>query len=461
MAKNSEEIKKEINQSKYHLDPKTTDIERESVEAPRYGCALSGVYATTLGLNNAIPILHSGAGCGVAHLFGTLYPGGQSCGQNKGGTATPCSCLVEEHVILGGEEKLDNLIDSTIKISNSNFYVVISGCVPSLIGDDVDSVVENYQFNHDIIHVNAPGFKAHSFEGYNLFWDSLIESDILQKQEVEKNTINILGVLPYNNVFWKGDLYEIKQLFAALGVNANVIFGYGDGLTNLKNVPKAALNVVVNPWLGVRAAKKLKEKFGTPYITFPGIPIGAKQTSSFIDRVGRTLNIDEVKVSDFIKSKEDNYYHLFEAPGDAIILSRPNQYFAVVADSAYAIGYTKFLTNELGYLPDIVQITDNPPVEVREKIIKEINNSLESTITPDVIFEADTYRIRENLKDRPFTFLLSSSLEAPTASEDFGACHVSAAFPILSSAVLVNHYGGYYGGLTLFEDLVSTFVGPL
>ena len=108
-----------------------------------------------------------------------------------------------------------------------------------------------------------------------------------------------------------------------------------------------------------------------------------------------------------------------------------------------------------------MQITDNPPVEVREKIIKEINNSLESTITPDVIFEADTYRIRENLKDRPFTFLLSSSLEAPTASEDFGACHVSAAFPILSSAVLVNHYGGYYGGLTLFEDLVSTFVGPL
>ncbi len=461
MVENSEKIKETIEQGKYHLDPKISDVERNSVEAPRYGCALAGVYATVLGLNNAVPILHSGAGCGVGNLFGTLYAGGEGCGRNEGGTATPCSCLVEEHVILGGEEKLDNLVNSTIELFNSNFYVVISGCVPSLIGDDVESVVENYQYEHPIIHVNAPGFKAHSFEGYNLFFDSLIESDILEEQEVDERTVNILGVVPYNHVFWKGDLYEIKNLFAALGIKANIIFGDGDGLTNLKNIPKAALNIVLNPWSGVRAAEQLKEKFGTPFITFPGIPVGAKQTSSFLYRVSEKLNLDPVEVDNYITEKETWYYNLFEYPGDAVILCRPNQYFAVVADSAYAIGYTKFLTNELGYLPDIVQITDNPPVEVRQKIIDEINNSLESTIKPDIVFESDTYRIRNNLKDRPFAFLLSSSLEEPTSLEEFGACHVNAAFPIYGNSVLVNHYGGYYGGLTLFEDLVSTFVGPL
>lgn len=461
MAEKADKIKETIKEGKYHLDPKITDIERESVEAPRYGCALAGVYATVLGLNNAVPILHSGAGCGVGNLFGTLYAGGESCGANAGGTATPCSCLVEEHVILGGEQKLDDLIDSTIQVFNSNFYVVISGCVPSLIGDDVDSVVENYQYEYPIIHVNAPGFKAHSFEGYNLFWDSVIESDLLQEQEVDNRTVNILGVVPYNNVFWKGDLYEIKKTFKELGINANIIFADGDGLTNIKNVPKAALNIVLNPWTGVRAAQKLQDKFGTPYITFPGIPVGAKQTSSFIKRVSDRLNLDEVEVDNYITDKEEWYYKLFEYPGDAIILCRPNQYFAVAADSAYAIGYTKFLTNELGYLPDIVQITDNPPVEVRQKIIDEINNTLDSTIKPDIIFEADTYRIRKNLENRPFAFLLSSSLEEPTCLEEYGACHVNAAFPIYGNAVLVNHYTGYYGGLTLFEDLVSTFVGPL
>ena len=229
MVENYEKIQKEL-LNKPTIESNLNHLEQQSVEAPRYGCALAGVYATVLGLKNAVPILHSGAGCGVGNLFGTLYAGGESCGVNEGGTATPCSCLVEEHVILGGEEKLNNLVDSTIQLFNSNFYVVISGCVPSLIGDDVDSIIEYYEDEHPIIHVNAPGFKAHSLEGHNLFWDAVIDSNLLEKQAVEKGTINIFGVVPYNHVFWKGDLYELKKLFASIGIKANVIFGDGDGL---------------------------------------------------------------------------------------------------------------------------------------------------------------------------------------------------------------------------------------
>ena len=115
MSENYEKIQKEFfNQPT--VESNVDNLEQNSVEAPRYGCALAGVYATVLGLKNAVPILHSGAGCGVGNLFGTLYAGGESCGVNEGGTATPCSCLVEEHVILGGEDKLNNLVDSTIQL---------------------------------------------------------------------------------------------------------------------------------------------------------------------------------------------------------------------------------------------------------------------------------------------------------------------------------------------------------
>jgi len=57
--------------------------------------------------------------------------------------------------------------------------------------------------------------------------------------------------------------------------------------------------------------------------------------------------------------------------------------------------------------------------------------------------------------------LLSSSLEAPTAMEDFGALHVSASFPVYNKSILVHNYAGYDGGLQLFEDVISIFVGPL
>ena len=444
------------------IDTGINNFEKESVEAPRYSCALAGVYGTTLGIRGGIPILHSGAGCGVGQLFGTLYAGGESAGGNEGGTSTPCSCLVEEHVILGGEEKLRNLIESTIEIANDELFVVTSGCVPSLIGDDVDQVVDEFRDQAAIIHVNAPGFKANSPEGYNLFWDAIIDQLLPDETfETEEKTVNIFGVVPYNHVYWKGDLLTIKILLESIGIKTNIIFTEKNGLDHIKKIPQAESNIVVNPWLGVRAVKKLEEKYGTPFIKFPNVPVGAKQTAEFLRIVGEKLSIPSETVENYIAEKEDWYYRLMEYPGDAIILVRPNSFYAVAAESSYAIAFTKFLANELGYLPDIIQITDNPPLEVREEIIREIRENLDTVVQPDIIFEADTYKIRKNLENRPFLFLFSSSIEAPTSIEDYNALHIPISYPIYNRSVLAKHYSGYDGGLTVVEDVVSGFVGPL
>ena len=449
-------------ENKSGIDTNVSYFEREAVEAPRYSCALAGVYGTTLGIRGGIPILHSGAGCGVGQLFGTLYAGGESAGGNEGGTSTPCSCLVEEHVILGGEEKLRNLIESTIEIANDELFVVTSGCVPSLIGDDVDQVVDEFRDKAAVIHVNAPGFKANSPEGYNLFWDAIIDQLLPDEAgDVEEKTVNIFGIVPYNHVYWKGDLLTIKNLLGSIGIKANIIFSEKNGLDHINKIPQAEYNIVVNPWLGVRAVEKLEEKYGTPFIKFPNVPVGAKQTAEFLRTVGEKIGVPEQTVENFISQKEDWYYRLLEYPGDAIILVRPNSFYAVAAESSYAIAFTKFLANELGYLPDIIQITDNPPIEVREEIISEIRNNLDTVVQPDIIFEADTYKIRKNLEDRPFLFLFSSSIEAPTSIEDYNALHIPISYPIYNRAVLAKHYGGYEGGLTVVEDVVSGFVGPL
>lgn len=92
------------------------------------------------------------------------------------------------------------------------------------------------------------------------------------------------------------------------------------------------------------------------------------------------------------------------------MIARPHPYFAVVADSDSAVSITKYLANKMGYLPDIIQITDNPPEETRELINEELTNGLETPAWPEITYEVDAYRIRENLKDRSFMFLLASSL---------------------------------------------------
>ncbi|MGB9979171.1 nitrogenase component 1 [Methanobacterium sp.] len=434
--------------------------EDQYLEAPRYSCSLAGAYGTTLGINGGVPILHSGAGCGVGQLFGTLYAGGQAAGGNEGGTSTPCSCLVEEHVIFGGEEKLRNLIQSTTELFNGELFVVISGCVPSLIGDDVDAVVGEFRDKVPIVHVKAPGFSGNSYEGYELFLEAVVDQLLTEKPK-QKKLVNILGVVPYNHVFWKGELTTVKKLLEKIGIEANVIFTEPNGIESIDKIPAAEYNIVLSPWNGHRAAKKLEDKFGIPFISFPGVPIGAKQTGEFLRTVAEKLDVPSDEVEEYIKGEEKWSYRYLEYPGDAIILVRPHSYFAVAADSNTAVSITKFLTNEIGYLPDIIQITDNPPVEYREKIVQEIKDNIDTVVIPDIVFEADTYKIRKNMEDRPFLFLFSSSLEAPTAMEDFAALHISAAFPIYNKSILVHNYAGYEGGLRLVEDVVGTFVGPL
>jgi nitrogenase molybdenum-iron protein beta chain len=432
--------------------------ESRVVEAPRFGCALAGVYEATIGLKSAVPILHSGSGCGMSQIHGTGFAGGFNSTGDYGGTNVPCSSLVEEHVIFGGEQKLRDLIETSLKMFHAELFVIISGCVPSLIGDDVDAVTEEFRDQAPIIHVNAPGFNGNSFEGYELFFESLIDQ-LLTSKKKKKNLVNIFGIVPFQHIFWKGELKSIKDLLKAIGVEANMIFTEFDTLDSLQKIPEAEYNLVFSPWVGHRTVKKLEEKFKTPFISFPGVPIGPIQTSRFLRKVKDKLNLEGKNVEDFIAEEERRVYQLMEYGADSIIVVNPNSYFAVVADTNTAISITKFLTDEISLLPEIIQITDEPPIELRESIVKEFQ-SKEISYTPEVIFEKDSYRIKKNLENRSFTVLFGSSIES-TVAEGFRALHLTITFPSYNRLVLGDNYVGYDGGAHFVENSRSIKLGPI
>lgn len=430
----------------------------DSVEAPKYSCALGGAYATTVGVYGLVPLLHSGLGCGLGHLFGQFYAGGQNAGGPFGGTSTPTSGLVEEHVIFGGEDKLRKLIEAAAEVMEGDAFAVISGCIPSLIGDDVEAVIREFP-DVPIINVNAPGFSGSSYDGYELFFEAVIDQ-ILTSQPTEEGVVNIFGIVPYQHLFWKGELYTIKNLLESIGLKPNIIFTEFNGFEKLKELPKAEYNLVLSTWNGHKAAKKLEEKFGIPSIKFPGVPVGPKQTSEFLRTINEKLHVPKNVVEKVIEQEERRIYRFIEYAGDMILISRPHSYFAVVADSNAAVSVTNFLVNEVGLLPDIIELTDNPPEEYRENIVKALTENLKCASLPEIVFEPDSYQARENLRDRPFQFLFASSLEANSAAE-LDTIHITIGFPSYNRVVLESSYAGYSGGLRLIEDFTSTFAGPL
>lgn len=106
-------------------------------------------------------------------------------------------------------------------------YVILSGCIPSIIGDDVDSVIQEIRKGPEfsaLIHAKTPGFAGNSYDGYEIFFDAVIEQLLEESGSKEKGLVNILGICPAQHLFWKGDLLKIKDVLGKLGLKANLIF---------------------------------------------------------------------------------------------------------------------------------------------------------------------------------------------------------------------------------------------
>ncbi|WP_094606685.1 Nitrogenase iron-iron protein beta chain [Sporomusa silvacetica DSM 10669] len=432
----------------------------EIVEAPRYSCAMGGAYAATLATFGSVPILHSGGGCGFAQNFGQSFASGLNSPGPVGGASTPCSTLVEEHVIFGGEDKLRKLIDSTISLMPGDLYTVISACVPNLIGDDVDSVVAEFKDRAPVIHVKTAGFAGNSYKGYELYFDAVI-NQLLKEQPVKKRTVNILGIVPTQNIFWKGDLRNLKEHLKKIGVEANIIFGDLNGLDALTRIPAAELNLVFSIW-GISPAKKLEERFGTPYHIFPSVPIGPKDSTKFLQTVGTKLRITDDVIAKVVDEEERTAYRFTEFIGNVLVVAIPHAYYAVVADSSTAVAVTQYATNELGFNPEIVIITDDPPEEYRGIITRDLTENLESVLEPKVAFEVDSHKIRLLLRNYTVQVVFASSLERYISETELGgALFLSVGFPSYDRLIVDRSYVGYRGGLNLMEDLMVKYGGPL
>ncbi len=433
------------------------------LESPRHSCALGGAYVAACAVKGIIPILHSGGGCGWANYFGLVAGAGGGFLGDAGAMQSPCTYLLEKHVVFGGEEKLKDLLNSTHELMNGELLVVLPGCIPNLIGDAVEMVVNEFraQKKIPIINVKTAGFTGNSYKGYELFLDAVIEQFLEEPVKVKKGLVNIFGLAPCQHIFWKGDLKEITRTLELLGLEVNPIFGDLVGVEGLKKIPEAELNIVVNPWLGIEAADKLETKFGTPFIVQHGLPIGPRETEHFVHDIGKKLGIPKEKINKAIDTEIKESYKFFNYIARGLYMGLANAYFAIVAESNIAIGLMRFLTNDCGMMPTVIIVTDDPPEEYRETIKQGLTENLSSVGKPDVVFEIDAYKIEKTLEKYPLFLVLGSSMEKYSSMEKFKAFHHTVSFPAYDRMLLTRTYFGFLGGVNLLEDLMGKLGRPL
>ncbi|MDR3182558.1 MAG: hypothetical protein LBT89_06500 [Planctomycetaceae bacterium] len=436
------------------------------IERPRSFCSLGGALLTATALPEVVPILHTAMGCGGSiywNQYGsTGYLGAGYCG----GLAVPSSNIQEKDIIFGGLERLEEQVRTTIELIDGKLFIILTGCTADIIGDDVQSVVRQYRNEGiNIFGAETGGFHGSGYKGHDTVLTVLASEFIGQKKTKKKNKINLLGIVPGQDAFWRGNLLKIRTLLEKLGLEVNSFFTQHDTLDSIQNAGDAELTVTVSDFYARKTAEALQDVHHIPYVTNP-FPIGPTATEAFLKKVAEALELAPETVNKVIVSEKEQYFHYIERVADAYNDLDWQRYAVVVGDANYAPAITKFLADDFGWLPELMVVTDDIDEEDKTKI-NAVIESLTSHYPAAVAYESDPTEIKthfwqviprrtDSLYQKTFSpgFVVGSHLEREFAA-DIGAGHLTVSYPVGNRIVLNRGYAGYDGSLSLIEDLLS------
>lgn len=430
------------------------------IDQVRHVCTLGGLQSV-LAIDRAIPVLHAGPGCGQK-LWGAigLQNGGQGSGY-AGGHTVPCTNATERDVVFGATDKLEEVIENTFKVIDADFFAVLTGCTSDIVGDDVGDVVRRFQKQgKPIVWAETGGFKGSNFIGHELVLDAIFDQYLQPAAGTIPGLVNIWAVVPYQDPFWTGVYSELAELLRSIGLTPNIIFGPGGGVNALDRVTAAQFNLLISPWVGLKGVQQLQEKFGTPFLHYPVLPIGPTETGKFLRTVAEFADLDRNKVEQYIKERENHYYHFIERAAEVLLETRfLPRHFTTVTDSTYGLALAKFLVSDLGLIPDRLYVVDGIPDHLQEEV-RGYFKDLGEGIGAEVTFTPDGGAVQNELRATKFRsrpLILGSAWERTLAKELNGFL-LSVSMPVSDRLVFDRSYVGYTGGLRLVEDIYSAIL---
>ncbi|MDR1210013.1 MAG: hydrogenase [Clostridiales bacterium] len=432
------------------------------IEQQRYTCAI-GAMQSVVAIPRAVPILHSGPGCG--DMIGGFFE--RSTGY-AGGSTSPCTNFGEREVVFGGTDRLRQIISNTYKVLDTDLQVVMTGCTAGIVGDDVESVVSEFRDEgRPIVSVETAGFKASNLEAHSLVVNAIIEQytalfEDENPMRSEPNTVNLLASVPYQDPFWKGNLREYKRLLAGVGLRANTLFGPDSGGTaEWRSIPRSGFNILVSPWHGKPIADALEARYGQPCLWYPHIPVGANETEEFLNQVvdfalESGAEIDERGARAFIARERAAYYEEIDNLATFLLEFRyglPN-HANIFHDAGYVQALARFLLHEVGIVPKEQFITDGTPKKYHDKIRAEVSAHSGRRVVP-IYFEPDAGKAQDILRGitHPGRGLIIGSGWDRELARERGADFLSAAAPTPYRLVMTTNYAGFSGGLRVIEDI--------
>jgi nitrogenase molybdenum-iron protein beta chain len=413
----------------------------------RQGCDLHGALQTVEAISGAVPVVHANAGCVYQHYLadkasnlaeGSVY-----------GPEIPATEVIEKQIVFGGASRLRDEIKNAAKVIDGSLYVILGSCEAAMVGDDLTAMTKEVaDIALPAVLYFSAGFRGGTHWGYANLMKSLIRQlPALTNENKEKipGLVNILGILPKTDIFYKGDILELKRILEAAGLEGNTFFGPQDGTVELKRITRAERSLVFSHW-GLVPAQQLEELYGIPYTVFESLPLGTEGVRAFFNRLASVIVIDEEAARNFLRRADEDYRYFLKSLADTYYGEALQKNTALVGDISTVTRLGPFLQQSFGTVISASILTD---VYAHGK--EEDRTPVPENLSDNVFHTSDSVEIEQILSGSGVEMILGSALEVPVA-ERLEVPYLTISAPNRNQVLLHKTYSGLTGAYFLLED---------
>lgn len=332
--------------------------------------SFSGLIFGFEGIKNSAVLLNGPTGCKFYHSsvsdnqlmrqdeFDPMNYADPCCfGQPR----VPCTYLDKRDYVYGSKEKLLEVIRFLSGSADFELMAVVNSPGASLIGDNIKGIALEALPNVPVVTVESPGYSQHIWDGYAAACQALIEQFLPQDQaRVQANhrgkRVNLLGISIFHR-YYEGDLAELTRLLALCGIEIGCSLCCECSVEEIRHLPDADLNLVLDPVYGLAAAKWLEQHYGTPYLCAQGLPIGFAAAQELIlhvcDRLGAKT---EAFIEQCERARARAYVHLSRI--NSLTGLPKGARFSVHGTASQCLGYVRFLVGYFGMVADSVSVLE-------------------------------------------------------------------------------------------------------
>lgn len=290
----------------------------------------------------------------------------------------PCTYLDGYDYVYGTEAKVREALRYLHENLEFDLITIINSPGASLIGDSLSETAAEILPEKKFIVLESPGFSESFDSGYEKAALEILKQIGLNSPEQSfKHHIkkaNILGLSIWDR-YNEGDIIELKRILSLCGIDVNCVLCAGCSADEIRNIPSADFNVVINSRFGNLCADYLSKIFGMENIICDYLPIGFDETQKLCRTLCEKSGTDISPLNKELENaralawyKINDIYQTCGKPCGAL--------FAVQGSAAQVLGYSRFFMEYLAMNAESLSFTceiSSAQRKIADELYEEFN----------------------------------------------------------------------------------------